>query len=224
MTKLNLIFIGLVLIGVLYGKCSHAEPLRIAVIDSGLPAEHNFNICPNGEIDLTGTGITDKMNHGSLISSIIADKLEGKDYCFVILKIYDVKREVSINLYLTALFYLNVMQKVDIVNYSSNGPLSLDTEKIMLNGLIVKGTKFITAAGNNSSNMDIKCNSYPMCYSGGIIGVGNGIDKEHKSTHSNWGSIVKVWRNGDYKGITGTSTSAAQYSADLALEMLRNRK
>lgn len=224
----------ILIIGAIAGShCSHAKQIHVAIIDSGISKDTtNLKICPNGLIDLTHTDMVDRIDHGSIVNDIIGDKLKGTDYCLYIIKIYDRKRGIEVFTFENALSLLYRFDYVDIINFSSEGNIEgpyLD-EKVLLFGLLqLKGAKFVEAAGNSSRNLDTDCNIYPTCYKDTIL-VGNGRNRFEHALSSNYGKRINAWRDGNIISIngivrsSGSSFSAAIYSADLALEMSKKEK
>lgn len=215
----------------LFGHHSRAKQIHIAILDTGIsPISNNLKICPNGLIDLTGKGMIDKIGHGRVINEIIADRLKKVNYCSYVIKIYGNTKEDSAFLnYEIALLMLTHMD-IDIVNYSSSGFETSYAEQGLIYTLVQEqGIKFVTAAGNNTTELSFeKCKVYPACFTK-TIPVGNGFNEQLREKSSNYGNRIQIWRYGnnitaDGLTLSGSSLSAAIYSADLALELSKKQK
>jgi major intracellular serine protease len=115
-----------------------------------------------------------------------------------------------------------IKEKVDVINYSSSGPVPDPKEFQALKRVIKAGIKFVVAAGNNGLNLKLTPN-YPASYKiPGIIVVGNLNDDGSVARTSNYGLNYMVWEkgqdvystlpNGLYGPMSGTSMSAAKRS------------
>lgn len=191
-----------------------ADPIRVAIIDTGIKREYlaKYKLCKKGHKDFTGTGLQDFHGHGTNVAGIINRYAEG-NYCLVILKYTNGTNNPNImSNFLKALAHA-VINNYDIVSISSGGPKPDVTEKEIIQVGLKKKMVFIVAAGNESTNLDKTCNYFPACYFKNVIVVGNG-DGKNVFTRSNYGSIVDLWedgRNVTAGGITmsGTSQSTA---------------
>lgn len=172
--------------------------IRIAVLDTGYNKEKvpGLKVCPNGLIDLSGEGIEDFHGHGNNILNIIASGLQNVDYCVYIYKIYSSRRMNSLYASLLAYSYIEYLPEVNIINYSSSGPVENKEERNLINSLIKKHIIFIAAAGNDNQNLDIKCDIYPACYKN-VVSVGALDANRERLSSSNYGKFVKTWEYGD---------------------------
>lgn len=226
------LYLTLLVWALVYASDGNTKTIKIAVIDTGINhIESHVKICPNGLYDMTGNifhmnvqsfEMTDEVTHGTNISYIIADNLKDVDYCMYIIKVYG--KTSSFNAYTHLLgFLLAYNLDVDVVNYSSGGLSNLHEEEMIIKFMTDRGTTFVTAAGNESKNLDLNCNFFPCCYKETVC-VGNMYDKYHKHYLSNYGSKVTKWELGcniDAGGVvmTGSSQSTALYTAKLVREL-----
>lgn len=208
------------------GANCKAKTIHIEVIDSGysdnLPT---LKICPQGRIDLTGEGMTDKMGHGTVVLGIIAKELKDIDYCVYIVKVYNESALESSYAFHLMAFIRSYNLNLDIINYSSSGSVYIQVEDVLIRGLMDKGVKFVTAAGNNHQDLDINCNVWPACIKG-VISVGNKLSNGKPEKHSNYGKRITSWQEGTNICVnsdcrTGTSMSAALQSSKLAKELAK---
>lgn len=195
----------LVLLGMLLSTMSHADTIRVAVVDTGLNLKDprfSKHLCPTGHKDFTDYGIEDHDGHGTHVAGLIQQYAKNADYCLLILKYYDGRNKLgSANRLSSALWYAALMQ-VKIVNFSGYGdqPHSGEKEAIKKNENII----FSVSAGNDSKDIDSLENAvYPACYRlPNIHVVGNGIDGI-PNKYSNYGSRVTYWENGENVVSTG---------------------
>ncbi len=199
--------------------------IRIAVLDSGFTRTEyskNVKLCETGHKDFTGTGLEDNHGHGTHIVNTIVSNLKTDNYCIILVKWYD-PNTIPPPTNSKAFEYLNDID-VDIVNYSAGGPSHSEYEDYVLAGLLESGVKIFVAAGNDSQNLDKKCNYYPACYRLRKLEVVGNIQKDGKRRPStNYGKVVTRWEigvdvvqdTGKYgvRPMTGTSQSCALATA-----------
>lgn len=196
-------------------KPLHADPIRVAVIDTGLDNTYSkyVPLCPNGHKDFSGEGFNDYHGHGSNVTGLIVDNAKVKGYCIIIIKAYAFKNQPPKEYLVEALEYAYSI-KPNIINLSSGGLDTFQREKSVVLKILDSGITLIVAAGNNSTNLDLDCNYYPACYDKRIYVIGN------KALSSNYGGPVKVYYNGNNKTafgrtMSGTSMATALFTADL---------
>lgn len=244
--------------------------IKVAVLDTGIHEslkDANF-LCKFGHKDFTGSGnIYDNHGHGTHIAGLIDQYAKGivlqkqedtekykellskkVKYCIVVMKYYD-PRTPGNNLTNTikAIQYA-INLKVDIINYSGGGTDFSKEEEKLVKKAIKAGIKYVAAAGNERSNLNIE-KYYPASIDG-VIAVGN-LEKLsyaesdlwsnrsiiHKGKYigiraasSNYGNRVDVWKLGtdivSYKSstelsiLTGTSQAAAIETGEIVKTML----
>lgn len=232
MRNLNLITLFVVLTGcvafqghTLTPSKAVNSPIRVAVIDTGLNPEYieKAHLCPTGHKDFTGEGFNDYNGHGSNVTGLIVENAPGNHYCLIIIKAYAFKyfeREYLID----ALQYAYDL-KVDIINLSSGGRLPNEPEKKIVQKILDNHIILIAAAGNNSKNLDEKCEFFPACYDDRIHVVGD------EESYANKGKIVDSLISGRFKSafgktFSGTSQSTAIFTGKFLnrLEILRKKK
>lgn len=192
-----------------------SEPLRIAVVDTGLNLKDprfSSHLCSTGHKDFSGFGLNDNYGHGTHVTGLIQLYARNVNYCMIIVKYTD--GALDAKHMRDALDYVAKLN-VTLVNISAAGPDG--DRKEMLAMQRAPNTLFIGSAGNNSSN---KVN-YPCGYklkNTVCVGSTNG-------DFSNYGSWVKVKENGDhvlstlpngkYGVMSGTSMSTAIFTGKL---------
>lgn len=225
--------------------------IMVAVIDTGID-EALMNkdwICPDGHKDFTGMGLKDNHGHGTHISGIIDQYakdyifLKNKkvpkdidgvdaDYCQIIIKYYDPKAYGNDNLKNTIkAFRWAIDQKVDIINYSGGGTEYSAAERAVVEEALNKGIKFVAAAGNERSDIDLH-KYYPAMYDKRTFIVANLVstDSREVASSSNHGKSINTYElgtnvlsrlpGGTFGYMTGTSQAAAVKSGKLVREML----
>ncbi len=201
--------------------------LRIAVLDSGFTISkysQNVKFCLGDSRDFTGTGLEDNHGHGTHIVNTIVSNLKSDNYCIIIVKWFDPSIQAKTNETSIKAFEYLYSINIDIVNYSAGGTMHSEYEDYVLAGLLESGVKIFVAAGNDSQNLDKKCNYYPACYRLQKLEVVGNIQKDGKRHPStNYGKVVTRWEIGvdvvqdtGKKGLrpmTGTSQSCALATA-----------
>lgn len=206
------------------GCKKESKPAVIAVIDTGLDMSlvpKNAKICKFGHKDYTG-GLSDNSRtvdpvpsdehgHGTNIAGVIANYAGDANYCIVVLKYYNPKKEQdNLKFTIEAIKYAtNIGAKY--LNYSGGGVERSSQEAKAIKAYLDNGGTVIAAAGNERSNIDQRP-YYPAMEDSRIISVGS-IEKDgYPSTFSNWGKSVKRWeygRNISGFGVTMSGTSQA---------------
>jgi len=209
------------------------KPITIAVIDTGFGWLYNkkfptAKLCKYGHKDFTKEFVymrpdytvhdvpIDTHGHGTNIVGVIQQQIKdpNKDYCLVIIKYYTVHQSGSQNLEaaLNAFKYATNI-KADIINFSGGGPEFSKLEFNIIKKFTDQGGIFVTAAGNDNQNIDVKETAYyPASYSLPIVVVGNNNFYGKKSKTSNYGNRVNRWEVGENVtayGLTMTGTSQA---------------
>lgn len=207
-------------------QLTFAEPVRVAIVDTGYHASSGLKLCPNGLIDLTNTDMTDEHGHGVNINEIIATRLKDYNYCAYVFKVYSQRNPVH-RKYVDA-FRIMQKMKIDYVNFSSSGRGVDLEEAALVEALLIKGVVFVGAAGNDSRNLDNHCDVYPACYNG-VISVGNLNDKNTVHYTSNYGKVIKAWEKGVAVSaggltLTGTSQATAIHTAHLIKKRLNKQR
>lgn len=199
-----------------------AEPLRVAVIDTGLDLEDarfRTHLCKTGHEDFTGEGIRDYVGHGTAIVGLIQEWAKDSDYCIVMLKYFRSSEKDNFLRYMKAL-----SRAVQIGAYVVN--MSLDTgnpNSKEINEITTHPkTTFIIAAGNQGLDLDnTKENPYLASYPlSNIISVGNGESNIKHDRSSNYGWAVKSWIVGEdveVEDLNGQKTKASGTSFSCAI-------
>lgn len=186
--------------------------IKIAILDSGYDAEYAkkvkaepLKLCDTGHYDFdTGTAtigmlpeyaLSGRGKHGTLVASIIADKLKDINYCAVIYQIYPrhmTKLSPIPNILLALKMALN--EGFMAVNMSYSGMDTYSEEYRLMKKLGGKGVMMFTAAGNNGINLDKACAFYPACYDmSNKVVVGALVTKGTIYRNSNYGKNVEYY-------------------------------
>lgn len=167
----------------------------------------------------------DTHGHGTNIVGIIDGYVSKSkvDYCIVVVKYYSSKQSGNENLEASvkALNYAANL-KVDYINYSGGGVEFSGEEYKSVKRFLDQGGRFIAAAGNENSNLDLS-SYYPAMYDSRIIIVGNLTAHGVRSVLSNYGSVVKRWEVGEdieaYRIVlSGTSQATAVATGKIVSE------
>ena len=240
-----LLVIFLVLLAL--GIWAHAEPIKIAVIDTGLNNEDlatPVKLCKEGSYNFVDndTNIVDHHGHGTNIAGIIAMKSKDIDYCVVVLKYYDPKSTHNANLVNTQLAIKKAIElKVDIINYSGGGAEPSIEEEYLVKQALDNNIKLVAAAGNESNNL-LVTPYYPACYDDRIYAV-SGIHvsasnyakfKSNVDFTTKCNSTVTYWDqghkisvplvNGENLTMSGTSQATAMRTAKIVRQLNKERK
>lgn len=181
----------------LYPRSGLSKTLTIAVIDTGIDAASNTKLCKQGHksFDSRNTNpLQDPHGHGTHIAGLIVKEAGNRDYCIVSLTFYNDNNTGKQNLQnmIAAITYA-VNIKADFINISGGGPEFSEDEYLAVRRGLAQGTKFVVAAGNEHSNLDVKCDYFPACYDKKIISVGNlMITKDMRNLDDGWRFLAMV--------------------------------
>ncbi len=185
----------------LAAKANAAEPIRVAVIDTGLNLnDPRFSevLCKTGHKDFTGTGIRDTMGHGTHIAGLIKQYAVHTSYCLMILKYYDDTAFGFINgrRMVQSIEYAKA-QGAKVINISADGPGFEEAEYLAIKS--DPTVIFIVAAGNNRSDIGIPTQErYPASYGLPNIRVVGNLDwNGNIAPLSDWGKVVEYWEVGE---------------------------
>lgn len=204
------------------------KPIRLVVIDTGVNIVNDMNT-------YSIKGEPDKHGHGtSMVSYILfGDLAKKKDYICTnvhieVCKFY--KSDAESGAGMTKC--LKSIKSADIVNISAGGYNFDEAEYKEIDRLTNKGTRIVTAAGNDGHNL-AEIPYYPAGYKfmelPNMYVVGNGYSASNRALSSNYKSRDMVWINsqdtmaynfmGKTINVRGTSSSAALYTHKLIKEM-----
>ncbi len=192
------IYFGMLLGAISIAKA--AEPIRIAVIDTGLNNLSSYPLCPGNKqwnFVSSTSDLTDGIGHGTHVVQLITQTAGKGNYCLLIYKYYvEHGSFLNLNKELSAILRA-VKDKADIVNFSSGGP---EFEEYEFN--LIKDNPqllFVVAAGNEGEDLGKSRNGYyPASYHlPNMIVVGAKDSSGHRLSSSNYGKIVDVWEESD---------------------------
>ena len=204
-----------------------ADPIRIAIVDTGLTENTNkpaLNLCPDGHRSFTkDRKLEDRSKHGTPIAYLISEQLASVDktkWCLIIIKYFDERQTGKENIEASerAFSYL-LSQNVKYINYSSSGTSRTDYEEALVKALLNKGTKVFVAAGNDGVELSwlAEPKYYPAMYDKRIYVVGAIDARGNRSDTSNYGPVVKYYELGvdvsvGDERVSGTSFSTAIFT------------
>lgn len=171
--------------------------IKVAVVDTGLDLKDpRFQsvLCPTGHKDFTGRGIEDRHGHGTHMAGLIKQYAKDADYCLIIIKYFPYKKGTASPIY-KALEHARDMG-ADFVNLSGGGKGAEIGEADAISS--ARNTTFVVAAGNDSQNLDEKCDYFPACYYLRNVYVVGALGRNGKRlSSSNYGSVVDFWELGE---------------------------
>lgn len=167
--------------------CSaHADPIRVAIIDTGLDVESSFDtepikklglvkpvMCPEGGFDFTSKmifsdevpkDVTDTHGHGTHVAGLIAKGAGNIPYCIIPMKYWDKDKFFQdVQKSTIRAFEKAISLKVDIINYSAGGNERSEKECLIVKKALDSGIIVVAAAGNENSNINDKPYYPAMC-------------------------------------------------------------
>lgn len=208
---------------------------KIAVIDSGYTKTEglpfNVKLCKNDHYDFiknkSSIGEDGEHLHGTIVVNILASWLQDKKgYCLVVMKVMNNNRESSGGGLLAKAITKAVRNNVKIINMSViENRYNYKLEKA-IKFAKSRGVKIFTAAGNNSENLNIKCNIFPGCLwrHDNLYTVGALDEYGFKAGYSNYGLPIKIWESGEgiFNG-RGTSFASPRAAARYARSILKDK-
>lgn len=187
---------------------------KIALIDSGVNVNKNIKICKTGSYDFIelkkGVGI-DNWRHGTLMAEIITAKNKNINHCIMVYKVVGAQSNAPIY----AAILMAIKNGARAINISLIGKTPDVEEYNALKQASNANIGIFTAAGNNGIDLSYSCMYFPACYTDikNLFMVG-ALKKKKIAVYSNYGKQIKIWRDGSYKDIQGTSVSTAKATAD----------
>ncbi len=173
------------------------KKIVVAVIDTGVDVDHNdikehlwvsrdgktngWNFVDNNNV------LTDNVGHGTHIAGIIASS--SSNVSLMVLKYYDSRSSSHKNAFDNSLKALRfaIDNKADVINYSGGGTGASIEEFELLKEAESKGIIIVSAAGNDSSDIDLNP-YYPASYKlSNIVTVASLDSKGKLSQESNYG-------------------------------------
>lgn len=203
--------------------------LRVAIIDSGFNIKNSYSasvpLCKNGHYDFNRSknGIAKDMDgHGTAMASILANTVRSSNWCLLVF---------NINLiigyspsHIAKAIRLAVKRGAKVISISMEGNRYDTAEYRSILYAKKRGVQIFAAAGNNNSNLNKKCNSYPACYKiSNLKAVGALNNCGDKSIYSNYGERL-IWRPGKALGWKGTSVATAIAAGDYVRYLLNRSK
>ena len=186
--------INILTISLFFSLSAKADMIRVAIIDTGLNNFNEFRICKNSAKDFTGYGMQDMNGHGTNVATMIKKYAKDTNYCIIPIKYFHTELLPGDVSHSNNAFIYAMKMNADIINFSAGGMSPNLEEKRIINEILKRKIVLITAAGNESMNLDKNCNYFPACYYDKIIVVGNKYEESKKS--SNYGKIVDLWEDG----------------------------
>lgn len=221
------------ILGILIFLCNfnslYANPIKVAIIDTGLNTEYidKVPLCKNGIKDFTKEGLQDYHGHGTNITGIVVNNVKTKNYCIVLIKAFAYRDRSNVKQYIVQALQYAYDINADVINLSSGGSGSDTNERKIVLKILDKHIKLVAAAGNDDLDLDKNCSYYPACYDKRIFAVGN------MGVYSNYGNRVATIPNDMGTNITafgvtlyGTSQSTAVFTSKVinSLDLLRKEK
>jgi len=206
------------IITVLFLSISANAMTRIGIIDTGFSGIYNTKaslkaLCKEGHYDFDMKSPTvgyDEMGHGSFVANIIAKETVHTNYCLQIYKVFG-KGAINDPKVVSNAIVKAVKNGATLINLSLTMFNHSEYDKKVVRWATKRGVKIYAAAGNESTNLNKVCKSYPSCYNlnDNLIRVGALNRFGKKADYSNYGMSVAVYKFGMYDSKTlGTSFAA----------------
>lgn len=180
--RLVLLYVVLSIIASIKGR-SEEQLIKIGIIDTGYDFNYAKSInaeplklCDKGHYDfLTRTETINHApaefssnigHHGTLVASIIANKLKKVRYCAIVIQVYETCEEgcsLKKDNLIKAVEKL-IQEKVLVINMSYSGITPYSDEQKVMKKAVDRGISLFVAAGNNGENLNRVCQYYPACY------------------------------------------------------------
>lgn len=195
------------------------NPKKIVIIDTGVGEANHSYLCGEGHKDFTGTDLIDKIEHGSIVYSLITKDLPSEGYCVVIIKWMDTHSDKpEWDLFDRISTYVRTLNPA-YINMSLSGVAYTRTEYRNLKAMTGLGTKVFVAAGNDGRDLSVDCDRFPACYNldSNFYVVGSLDDYSNKLESSNYGLPVTKWASGIYKKPNGTRWTGTSFASPRAL-------
>lgn len=215
------------------------RPFIVAVIDSGVHAGKNMHMCKFGHRSFVGSKqylstkqnpLYDEHGHGTHVAGIIEKNAgSNSNYCMVSIKFWSPGEDKGSTEAMVQSIQYAINIKVDAINISAGGTEPSEEEKTVIRSAIDRGIMVFAAAGNERSNLDIKCNYFPACYDNRIVSVGNLKPDMTINSSSNFGLAIKRWAIGtDIESSVPTGTlsmsGTSQATAVITGQFIKNLK
>lgn len=211
----------------------------VAVIDTGFGYHHKGDeakLCRYGhknfskDLEMVASDNTsyktvdpfpkDNHGHGTNVVGIIESyaKKSKVNYCIVVIKYYSNKQTPHENIEagIKAIRYAGDIN-ADFINYSGGGPVQDERERLATKAFLDGGGRFIAAAGNDRSDLDLPENAYyPAMGDRRVVVVGSVDLFGNKSKFSNYGKKVKRWEMGENVSAYGVTMSGTSQATAIA--------
>lgn len=200
---------------------------KIVIIDTGLLVTSKMvpYLCKDDAISfVVDSPFSDPHGHGSCVAGLIAENLDPKKQCIVIVKFWErnmTKESLMKNIAGGVRYAIKI--KASFINMSLSGGSPIAEEEAAIRDAVKNKIKIAVSAGNSHQNLDKRCDTYPTCYKKlnskyfHVVGSSTG-------TYSNTGKIVKFKEDGTKKGspeMSGTSMSTAIHTGKWASGKLK---
>ncbi|MEV1005640.1 S8 family serine peptidase [Nonomuraea sp. NPDC050202] len=216
-------------------RLSTGAGVRVAVIDSGLDTEHPQLPWLSSFIDLTGTGYTDCVGHGTAVTGIIAGRVypgvafHGVAPQASIIELKQSNQAEGHVANLAAAIDRAVQLDADVINISIRAA-DHPALKAAVQNALARDIVIVAAAGNITQENEEKP-AYPGSYEG-VLAVGSATPDGRRADSSNTATpvgvlgpgvgIIAPWPRGAYKvDLEGSSFGAAYVSGTAALVRAR---
>jgi subtilisin family serine protease len=170
---------------------SLAKTLTVAVIDTGIDSSSiDTKLCKFGHKSFTANGdpLQDLHGHGTHVAGLIREHAGNVDFCMVSLQFYadsNTGKQNLVNLRNALQYAINI--KVDMINLSGGGPEFNEEEYLLIKQALKNKITVVVAAGNENSDLSLKCDYFPACYDKRLIIVGNlQVVKDWRRLSTDW--------------------------------------
>lgn len=220
-------FMKYIIFLLLVNTCLAENRIKIGIIDSGISIQQAESsiLCKKGlKSFIPDSSGYDSHGHGTNIFSLVSKDLDSTKYCIISYKVwnYDITPQQSLKYSIDALKQAN-KDGLSFLNISMDGEGYEHREYVELSK-ITKKTAVVVAAGNESTDLDRRCISFPTCY-------GKDLNKNFYSIgatdtgSTNYGSVVTCFTTGKDMGnpvLSGTSQATAFFTNNLIKNNFKN--
>lgn len=215
---------------VAFNAYSQETRTKIAVIDSGLRVNDRIRpyLCKSGHNSFKSGWNIDVSGHGTNVANLIADSINSKTHCLMIMKVFyynnikgNLVSDTIPDHYIPNSIIFAIANGAEFINMSiSSGPDYFKNEDLAIRKAIEHKIHVVLSAGNNGMFLSKECRLYPVCnkYDKKYFHIIGSKTNGSIANYSNYGPIVDDWVNGTDRGkpvMSGTSQSAAIFTGRL---------
>ena len=203
--------------------------VKVAVLDSGVQADHPDLSGRVTQININNLGTDDLLGHGTHVAGIIAATMNNgrggagiAPYVSILsIRISDSSHSFS-DYNIAQGIYAAVNNGADVINMSFGGYFYSSQIQTAINYALSKNVTLVAAMGNDGSNTI----NYPAAYNGviGVVATDESNTRAGYSTYGSWAdvaapgsNIYSTYKGSSYAYMSGTSMAAPVVTGIVAL-------